>query len=95
LAPPLESGSISHGSKATAEEAAELVEALTWFRPGQLEALELACRERDRDAAEPVHRTTILSTLVDATVWTGLRRMDGTTYSSPPAPAPERGAPGD
>ena len=92
-----------HDSGATAEEGAQMREALTWLRPAQLEALEFACRDRDRDRdrargggdPEPVRLTTILSTLVDASLWDELRRMDGTTYSGSLASAPKRGVSGD
>jgi RNA polymerase sigma-70 factor (ECF subfamily) len=93
--PRVEAGAVAQDAKASSEEAAQILEALRWLRPGQLEALELACRDRDEDDAEPVHPTAILSTTVDAAMWTGLRRMDGTTYSGSPDPTPERGVSGD
>jgi RNA polymerase sigma-70 factor (ECF subfamily) len=81
---------LGHDIAAPSEEAAQILEALACLGPGQLDVLELACREGGD--AETVHLTTILSTLVDASLWEGLRRMDGTTYPGSLEPAPGRPA---
>ena len=85
---------LGHDAEATSEEAAQLLEALAGLGPGQLEALESACRdERGRDHAETVRLCTILSTLVGARLRDDVG-ADGSPYLGPSEMAPPRGVSG-
>jgi len=87
---------LGHAVESPSEEAAQLLEALAGLGPGELDALERACRdERGRDDAETVRLCTILSTLVGAGVGDVLRSTDGAAYAVPSEMAPQRGGPRD
>jgi RNA polymerase sigma-70 factor, ECF subfamily len=78
------------------EEAAHILEALSRLGPGELAALESACRDDcGADHAETLRLSAILSTLVSASLSDDPRRVDGTTYSRSLGMAPGRGVSGD